>query len=101
MVEIVIPKTKDPHNVDAEKDCCDFIPLCDGTIHGDSKYCNLSTQCRQYDKDKNMGYYSEFHEWEATYIDENGNKKVEKCRDYLCTGKFPIWFERMEDSKAS
>jgi hypothetical protein len=29
------------------KDCCDFVRMDDGTITGDSKYCNLSLDCRQ------------------------------------------------------
>lgn len=101
MTEIIIPNKKDPHDVDAEKDCEDFIPLNDGTIHGDRKYCDVSTKCRQFNLITKMGYYSEFHEWYELYIDENGNQMKELCREYLCTGKYPIFQERSEDSKAT
>ncbi len=101
MTEIIIPGQKDPHDVDACKQCEDFVPLNDGTIHGDKKYCDVSTHCRQFNPVTKMGYYSEFHEWYELYTDEDSNVRREKCRDYLCTGKYPIWEERSEDSKAS
>lgn len=88
MTEIIIPKQKDPHDVDLEKDCPDFVPLNDGTITGDRKYCNLSFQCKQIGM---LGQYVEKY-------DANGNL-IE--RDYLCTGKKPIFEERSEDSKAT
>jgi len=88
MTEIIIPKQKDPHDPDLEKDCSDFVPFDDGTILGDKKYCNLSFQCRQIGM---LGQYVEVY-------DTNGNL-IE--RDYLCTGKKPIFEERSEDSKAT
>jgi len=101
MTEIIIPERKDPHDVDAEKDCPDFIPLNDGTLHGDSKYCDRSKYCRQFDPIRSMGYYSEYHEWYEFFKNEKGELVKEFCRDYLCTGKFPIFEERSEDSKAT
>jgi len=101
MTGIIISERKDPHDLDACKDCPDFVPLVDGTIHGDSKYCDRSRECRQFDPEKGMGYYSEFHEWDEFYVDKNGKVMSDRCRDYLCTGKFPIWEERSEDSKAT
>ncbi|KKN66570.1 hypothetical protein LCGC14_0470390 [marine sediment metagenome] len=87
MTEIIIPGQKDPHDVDKEKDCSDFVPLNDGTIHGDKKYCDRSFACKQ------IGMLGQWVE-----IDKNG-KIV--ARDYLCTGKHPIWEERSEDENAT
>lgn len=100
MAEIIIPKYKDPHNVDVVKDCVDFVPLNDGTLSGDRKYCDRSTQCKQYDPIRCMGYLSEWHEWNEFYTDEAGKLVKEMTHDYLCTGKFPIFQERTEESKA-
>ena len=69
------------------KDCADFVPLDDGTIIGDKKYCNLSFQCKQ------LGMYSEYCE----FYDKNG---VVVIRDYLCTGKYVIKEEVHKDEKA-
>jgi len=88
MIDIITDKKKYPRDPDMEKDCPDFVPLDDGTIKGDWKYCNLSFQCRQ------IGMLSDYVE----FTDENGNVIA---RDYLCTGKRPIWEERSEDEKAS
>ena len=71
MVDIIIKDQKDDV---LDKDCPDFVPLEDGTIIGDKKYCNLSFQCKQ------IGFYSEYCE----FFDENGNVVI---KDYLCTGK--------------
>jgi len=88
MIELILTKTKDPHDPDLEKDCNDFVPLDDGTIRGDWKYCNLSFKCKQ------IGMLSEYVE----IFDSDGNL-VE--RDYLCTGKKALWEERSADDKAS
>ena len=88
MTEILIPGQKDPHDPDTDKDCPDFVPLKDGTIHGDQKYCDLSFACKQ------IGMLGQWVEVE----DKDGNII---SRDYLCTGKRPIWEERSEDSKAT
>ena len=94
MTEIIIPNKKDPHDVDKPKDCEDFIPLNDGTIAGDRKYCDLSSLCKQ------VGMLADWHEWYEVYTNENGEVVKELMRDYLCTGKCPIWEERSEDSEA-
>jgi len=88
MTEIIIRDQKDPHDVDAAKDCEDFQPLKDGTISGDRKYCELSFQCKQ------LGMFAQY----VTVTDSNG---VITFQDYLCTGKHPIFEERSEDSEAS
>lgn len=70
------------------KDCSDFIPLEDGTIHGEKKYCNLSLECRQM-------------EMKSDYIEIFDPKTGELIgHDYFCTGKRPIFEERMRDEKA-
>ena len=88
MADIIIPGCRDPHDNDAEKDCPDFVPLNDGTISGDRKYCDLSLACKQIGM---LGQYVEFTDMEGNII----------SRDYFCTGKYPIWEERSEDSRAS
>jgi len=91
MTEILIPKTpkkKSPYNPDAPKDCADFVPLDDGTIAGDKKYCNLSFECKQ------MEMYSEF----VKFLNEQG---VIVLQDYMCTGKYAIWEERSKDEEAT
>jgi len=87
MTAIIMKKQHDHHDVDAPKDCADFRPLDDGTIRGDRKYCNLSFQCKQ------IGMFGQWVE-----LDREG---VVIARDYLCTGKCPIFEERSEDGKAS
>ncbi len=87
MTEIRIPNKKNPHDVDTEKDCSDFVSLKDGTIRGDRKYCELSFQCKQ------VGMLGQWVE-----ITKPGEEPV---RDYLCTGKCPIWEERSEDENAT
>lgn len=54
------------------KDCASFVPLKDGTIRGEEKYCDLSFQCKQ------VGMKSEYVE----IVLENG----ETVYDFLCTG---------------
>jgi len=98
---IILDKKKDARNPDRKKDCPDFIPLNDGTIAGDRKYCDRSKECRQFDPITKMGFCSEWHEWYEFYTDENGKMVKEKCMDYLCTGNFPVFEERSDDEKAS
>lgn len=54
------------------KDCSSFIPLKDGTMRGDEKFCDLSFSCRQ------VGMKSEYVEM----IDANNVVSY----DFLCTG---------------
>lgn len=54
------------------KDCASFVPLQDGTIRGEEKYCDLSFQCKQ------VGMKSEYVE----IVLKNG----EAVYDFLCTG---------------
>lgn len=86
MTGIIIKDEKD--NI-LDKDCLDFIPLEDGTIHGEKKYCNLSFECRQ------IGYKSDYVE----FFDPKTGELID--HDYFCTGKKPIFEERMLDEKAS
>jgi len=87
MTEIIIPNKKDPHDDDALKDCGDFTPLKDGTISGDKRYCELSFLCKQ------IGMLGRW-----VIVEKDGEIVA---RDYLCTGKKPIWEERSEDEKAT
>ena len=82
-------------DVDSPKDCKDFVPLNDGTILGDKKYCNLSKQCKQIDM------YSEYVECYEFYLDSDGILNKRSVREYLCTGKRPLFEERSKDEKAS
>ena len=95
MTEIIIPSRKDPHDPDTEKDCEDFVALTDGTTHGDRKHCDLSHHCKQ------VGMLADWHEWYEVYTNEAGEVVKELVRDYLCTGKCPIWEERSEDTEAT
>jgi len=54
------------------KDCISFVPLKDGTINGDERFCDLSFKCKQ------TGMISKYVE--VTHPDGN----VEY--DFLCTG---------------
>jgi len=85
MEEIIIKSKKD--NI-LDKDCPDFVPLEDGTIHGEKKYCNLSFECRQ------IGMKSDYVE----FFDPKTGQPI--GHDYFCTGKKPIFEERMLDEKA-
>lgn len=85
MTEIII---KDKDDI-LDKDCPDFVPLDDGTIHGDKKYCALSFQCKQ------IGMKSDYVEF---YNPRTGELIG---MDYLCTGKKPVFEERIIDDKAS
>jgi len=98
---IILNNKKDARDPDRPKDCSDFVPLQDGTIKGDWKYCDRSKECRQFDPTTGMGFCSEWHEWYEFYTNENGKIVQEKCMDYLCTGNFPIFEERSDDEKAS
>jgi hypothetical protein len=102
MVDIIIlDKKKDARDPSRPKNCPDFIPLKDGTIKGDWKYCDMSKECRQFDPVTGMGFCSEWHEWYEFYTDENGKLAKEKCMDYLCTGNFPVFQERSDDEEAN
>lgn len=85
MVDIIIKDMKDDI---LDKDCVDFVPLDDGTIIGDKKYCNLSFDCKQ------IGYYSEYCE----FYDKDGNLVL---RDYMCTGKKVHPEETRKDEEAT
>ena len=85
MVDIIIKDTKDDI---LAKDCIDFIPLNDGTIVGDKKYCDRSFNCKQ------LGYYSEY----CKFFDKDG---VLVLQDYMCTGKNVKPEETRKDEEAS
>jgi len=82
-----------------KKDCCDFQPLQDGTIIGESKYCNLSLNCRQVDLSGGKPI-----PMEANYlpiVDPQTGKVIE--HQLFCTGMWDLrpLKERLEDDKVS
>ena len=85
MIDIIIKDKKDDI---LDKDCPDFIPLDDGTIIGDKKYCDRSFDCRQ------IGFYSEY----CQFFDAQGNIIL---NDYMCTGKYVKPEETRRDEEAS
>ena len=74
MSRIIIPGERDP--IKRGKDCPDFVPLKDGTLTGDGKYCDLSFQCKQ------IGFWSEY----VQIKDPQTLKLLEQ--DYLCRGVY-------------
>ena len=84
-MDIIIKNKKDDI---LDKDCIDFIPLDDGTIIGDKKYCNLSFDCKQ------IGYYSEY----CQFFNGRGEMVL---NDYLCTGKYVKPEEVQRDEEAN
>lgn len=81
------------------KDCPDFQCLNDGTIIGDPKYCNLSTQCRQIDVLRNGKVIG----MEAHYLPIYDARKELLQHELFCTGMHDLRprKERLEDDKAS
>lgn len=86
MTDIIIKGKKDDILV---KCCPDFVAMEDGTISGEKKYCQLSFECKQ------IGMKSDFVEM----FDPKTGEMI-LC-DYLCSGKKPIFEERMIDEEAS
>lgn len=85
MVDINIKNEKDDVLV---KDCTDFVPLDDGTLTGEKKYCNLSFQCRQIGMAADRVTTRDGITGEITGV------------DYLCTGKYAKFEERTKDEEA-
>lgn len=70
------------------KDCADWVPLKDGTLTGDPKYCDLSLQCRQ------IGMKSD---WYRFYNHATGTYEF----DYFCTGMYIKENEKGLDEEVS
>jgi len=70
-----------------EKDCPDWRPLDDGTLTGDTKYCDLSLLCKQ------LGMRSDWYK----FRDENGNEAF----DYFCTGMYATEEDKQTDEEIS
>jgi len=83
-MDIIMKGSKDDILV---KDCPDFIPLEDGTIIKEKKYCDLSFKCKQ------IGYRSEY----CQFFDAVGELVLQ---EYLCTGK-RIRKEDAQDEEAA
>ena len=65
-------------------DCPDFVPISDGTVFGDPRYCNLSVKCRQ------LGMISEL----AEVIDMKTGTL--KGLIYMCTGQYIVFEDRFK-----
>lgn len=86
-------------SVKYNKQCDDFICLNDGTILGESKYCNLSLNCRQIDLSGGNPI-----PMEANYLPIADPKTGEIIEHQLfCTGMWDLrpLKERLEDDKVS
>lgn len=81
------------------KDCEHFKNLDDATIIGDSRYCELSLQCRQVDVLPN-GKVVNMEAHRLPLYDEFGTMVAEEL---FCTGNFDLrpLKERIEDDKVS
>ena len=88
MADIIIPGKYKKRDI-LDKDCSDFVPMKDGTIVGDKKYCDLSFQC------KRLGMKSEF----VKAVDPKTGEVI--FHDYLCTGQHAVFEERSDDEEAS
>lgn len=91
-------RTKD--SIKYRKDCMDFQCLDDGTVVGECRYCNLSTQCRQTDILPNgepVGMTSHF----LPVLDPKTAEVVN--HELFCTGHHDLRpkKERLEDDKVS
>ena len=65
-------------------ECPDFVPLRDGTIFGDPRYCSLSVRCRQ------LGMISEL----AEVIEMLTGKS--KGLIYMCKGQYIVMENRFK-----
>ena len=89
MSNIIIPNKERNYN----KSCKDFVPLKDGTLLGDIRYCNRSLECKQTDA-KGSGFISDWHKF---YNYETQEQEF----DYFCTGMYGDSDERREDKEIS
>ena len=83
MSNIIIPGEQ-KHN----KDCPDWCPLKDGTRTGDTKYCDLSLECKQ------VGMKTDWHFFRN---EETG----ETSFDYFCTGMYTTDENKKDDEEVS
>lgn len=70
------------------KDCPDWAPLQDGTKTGDTKYCDLSLQCKQ------IGMKSDWHKFRDIITGE-------ESFDYFCTGMYATEENKYDDVEIS
>ena len=88
--------TKD--SINYNKDCVNFKCMEDGTILGESRYCNLSLQCRQIDVLAN----GKVVPMEAHYLPiTDGITGEVMSHELFCTGHHDLrpYKERLEDDK--
>ena len=95
----IINTGRTPDSIKYNKSCCDFISLEDGTIIGESKYCNRSTTCRQVDI---LGAVTIPMESDYLPITNPITGEVMEW-EYFCTGMYDLRpvTERVEDNKVS
>ena len=87
MTNIIIPG-KDR---DFGKHCSDWRPLKDGTLTGDTIYCDHSLGCKQNDAYA-RGYVSHWYKFRDM---ETG----EDLFDYFCTGMHPVEVDEGREDK--
>lgn len=83
MSNIIIPRRNK-----SDKDCCDWCPLKDGTKTGDTKYCDLSQQCKQ------VGMKTDWHFFKDELTGETDY-------DYFCTGMCVTEENKKDDDEVS
>jgi hypothetical protein len=71
-----------------DKQCPDWVPLKDGTRCGDSKYCDLSTECKQ------IGMKTDWYEFRNEQTNEYDF-------DYFCTGMYATDENKRDDDEVS
>ena len=84
MSNLIIPGS----NKKSGKDCLDWCPLQDGTRTGDTRYCDLSLECRQ------IGMRSD---WVKFRNPETG----EIDHDYFCRGMYATNEDKGVDEEIS
>lgn len=98
MSNIILPDYRSNNKINS-KDCPDFIPMKDGTITGDPKYCWLSFIC----KEECMRTDYTFYTGPALKI-ENGHIKetwYDNIFEYFCTGHYATVEDKGIDEEIS
>lgn len=77
-----------PGEAKHDKQCPDWVPLKDGTRCGDSKFCDLSTECKQ------LAMYTEWHFFRNEITGETDF-------DYFCTGMYATDDNKKDDKEVT
>lgn len=99
MSDVLVSIERTTDSIKYNKDCRDFISKKDGTIVGESKYCEMSELCHQMDMLNGRPVQMESHYLPIT--DSTTGEVIEW--QYFCTGVYDFrpLKERMEDNKVS